>query len=220
METKQIGKFTIVNRNDWSDEFVLSEDDYRKCNFTENDRWLDVGGNIGAFGLKYHDRVELIASYEPDLSNYETLVENYRLNEITNAVAYPFALVGNDDEIRVLYVNKKKNKGMHSLVPVRGRDKVEIQCYSFNKALVENQINKIKLDCEGSEYELLMACDHLDQIDELIMEWHISLLKDNNGSKLQEVTEKLEAHNLKTQIVKQGFAWGNLVNLIIHATKN
>ena len=219
METQKVGKFTIVNRNDWSDKFVLSEDDYRKCNFTKADRWLDVGGNIGVFGLKYHDRVELIASYEPDLSNYETLVENYRLNEIRNAVAYPFALVGNDDEIRVLYVNKKKNKGMHSLVPVRGRDKVEIQCYNFNKALNLNQINKIKMDCEGSEYELLMACNYLDQIDEIIMEWHVSLLKDKNGLKLQEVTEKLEAHNLKVQIIKQAFAWGNLVNLIIHVTK-
>ena len=81
-------------------------------------------------------------------------------------------------------------------------------CYIYNKAIVGSNINdvlkktkanKLKIDIEGAEYEVLKAIKNWDQIDAIIFEWHKNFLKDNNNIKLKEI-EKIIKSNFKNTL--------------------
>ena len=110
------------------DSEIFLERDYDICNFSKDDVWLDAGGNIGAFGLKYSGIVNKIISYEPEPENYSLMCKHYKINGITNVECVNSALVENHDVSRKFYLNAKTNKGIHSFYVKRGRDKIDVKC--------------------------------------------------------------------------------------------
>jgi hypothetical protein len=98
------------------------------------------------------------------------------------------ALVGTNDVTRDFYINRLKNKGTHSFLVKRGRMKTIVKCENINDILKKYQINVIKMDVEGSEYELLNNMKFTN-IDELVFEYHFLVLK---HEKYFELIKKLE----------------------------
>jgi len=194
---------------------ILLEKDYDICNFSKNDIWLDAGGNIGAFGLKYNGLVNKIISYEPEPENFLLMCEHYGMNKVTNIECVNAALVENEDVSRTFYLNAKTNKGIHSFYVKRGRDKINVRCENFNEAVIKWNVNKIKMDIEGGEYDLLMNFEHWDKIDEIIYEWHRKHLKDFDNKKFDELVYfiKSKGFNVNHPPVKGNWA------TIVHATK-
>ena len=197
------------------DSEIYDEKDYDICNFKEKDRWLDAGGNIGAFGLKYHGRVDKIISYEPEAENYNLMCDHYKMNGITNIETVNAALVENDDKVRTFYLNKRTNKGIHSFYVKRGRDQVQVQCENFNDSIDKWNINKIKMDIEGGEYDLLMNFEHWDKIEEVIFEWHRKHLGDFENIRFNQLIDhiKSKGFNVSHPPVKGNWA------TIVHVTK-
>jgi FkbM family methyltransferase len=197
------------------DAEIYGEKDYDNCNFSKDDIWLDAGGNIGAFGLKYNDLVDQIISYEPEEDNYQIMSEHYRINNITNVECVQAALVENYDDTRTFYLNKKTNKGIHSFYVRRGRDKVDVKCENFNDAVLRWNVNKIKMDIEGGEYDLLMNFKHWDRIDEIVYEWHRKHLGDFENTRFNELAEHIrnQGFNVSHPPVKGNWA------TIVHVTK-
>jgi len=196
---QQVNKMRRVNyrgteinaREDTLDEYILTENGYDKCDFNENDTWLDAGGNIGVFVCKYAKKVFSVISFEPDKTNYELMIQNCKLNNITNHVLVNKALVDNDDKTRLFYLNMKKNKGSHSLYVTHGREEITVQCQNINEVIRRFDVNKLKIDTEGSEYELIKCID-FTKIDEIIYEHHFNILKDKDKSKYYELINILK----------------------------
>ena len=192
---KQIihNNINYLTREGTLDEFVIKEGDYEKrCSYTAKDVWLDAGGNIGVFVCKYANKVDEIITFEPDDENFDLLKKNIKLNDIKNYKAFKAALVGNKDKTRDFYLNTKKNKGTHSLMVTRGRDKITVKCQNIDEVIKKYGVNKIKMDVEGAEYELLTSMD-LDPIKEIVLEYHFNALKDHPGKeKYKEIITILE----------------------------
>jgi FkbM family methyltransferase len=184
------GKQFILRTDTW-DENVAKETCYKNINCTKDDIWLDIGGNIGIFPVYYGDRAKLIYSFEPDVQNLELMNKNLKLNHITNCIVYPEAVVWDDREETEFYLNTKKNKGAHSLFVTRGRNMIAVPCVNINQVLEDTKANKIKMDVEGAEYELIKAIENWDNITELIFEYHIAILKDSDGLKLGQLYKLL-----------------------------
>jgi FkbM family methyltransferase len=190
-------KLNMVIRENTLDQFVINESDYERCDFQKEDIWLDAGGNIGAFACKYAKKVKQIISYEPDLTNFTNLKANLILNEIENCLTFNDCIVENEDEKRKFYLNNKKNKGTHSLHVVRGREEVEVSCVNINKIISEFDINKIKMDVEGSEYDLLKVLN-FENIKEIILEYHFNVLRDiEHKTKYYELIDILKNNNFQ-----------------------
>lgn len=189
---------------DWSkrentlDEFIINEKDYDRCDFQKTDRWLDAGANIGAFAVKYANKVNSIYSFEPEEENCKLLIENCKKNNATNVYIHQQALVGNDDQTRSFYVNTKKNKGVHGFLAKRGRQEVIVECININDIIKMYGINKAKIDIEGSEYELMQVID-LEPLKEIIMEYHFLALKDKDKKKYFEIIHKLQHAGFNVQ---------------------
>jgi FkbM family methyltransferase len=156
-------------------EGIINKGYSRYLNLTKDDVWLDIGGHIGTFSIDTADKVKQIYTFEPVNDNFDLLERNVAENGVKNIKTFNKAIVGNDDEERTFYLDNAGNSGGHSLIAAQNPIKIKVECENINKVLYRNSVNKIKLDCEGAEYEILKAMD-FSKIDEMIMEFHFNLL--------------------------------------------
>lgn len=200
------------------DEYIAKENCYSNCEYKSTDIWLDLGGNIGMFPVTFADRVNLVVSFEPEVENCKLFVENIRLNGIKNCQLIQKAVVHDSSEQISFFINTKKNKGAHSTLVKRGRDEVIVPAVNINEVLEAIDPNKIKMDIEGGEYEIIKAVKDWSNIEELIFEYHISILRDSDGKKLQEIYEILGKHFTKIDGKKPSELGKNWI-IIIHCKK-
>ena len=158
-------------------EVILRKTYSQHLRLDKKDVWLDIGGHIGTFTIDIADQVKHVYTFEPNKENFGLLKRNVKENKVKNATIFNKALIENDDKERKFYLDKTNNTGGHSLLKSEW-SKTSYQlvcCENINAIIKKHRINKVKFDCEGSEYELIMAMD-LSKIDEMIFEYHFNLL--------------------------------------------
>ena len=178
-------------RPDTLDEYVFKEikSSYKYLDIGEGDIVLDIGANIGAFSKYALEKgAHRVYAYEPEPENYELLVIN------THPDFFPIgagqilrvrsAVVGTNETEIELYINSKKNKGLHMTRPVRGREGVTVRAENFGKILHNRQPNKVKIDVEGGEYGF-MPITFPDCVEKLVMELHFQYNKNWRGMAVQ-----------------------------------
>jgi FkbM family methyltransferase len=191
---KLIRNRNFVLRENTLDEYVAKENSYHNVSFSQEDIWLDVGGNIGVFPVNCFEKVSHIHTFEPDEANLDMLNKNLKLNNIQNCSVYNTAVVWDDRETTDFYINVKKNKGAHSMLVQHGREHITVPCTNINTVLSMLTPNKIKMDVEGVEYELIKAIKNWGGIEEFIFEYHIAILRDHAGTKLRELYDILSKY--------------------------
>jgi len=184
---KEIKGRQFMLRGNTMDEYVAKEGCYNHVNFEPSDVWLDIGANIGVFPVHHAHQVKEIYSFEPEGNNLYLLYENLQLNHIANCTVRAKAVVWDDRLTADFYINLKKNKGAHSMTPTRGRQLVQVPCVNINHLISRLKPNKIKIDIEGGEYELIKAIKDFSGIKEIVFEYHTTVLKDVTGVKLSEL---------------------------------
>lgn len=201
-----------------SDLDSFQENDYEVCHFTSTDRWLDVGSNVGSFGLKYHDRVERIVSVEADEENYLHMVQNYQLND-ADIVSIRGAVVGDNTTEIDFYPCSVHGTTMHSPLPIKGRQRVTVPAVNIDTLIEEHNINKLKVDIEGGEWEVLRGMTKWEPIQEIIFEFHKGLLKDKDDSMFNQMIELLRDKGFSNMTEKQLMMFSQHRMTVVHAWK-
>jgi FkbM family methyltransferase len=147
----------------------------------KNDVVIDVGAHLGFFAIKaaMYATNGVVYAIEPCTQLYELLKRNVAQNQVDNVEVEKIALAGTTGDTMLHY-----SMGVHpydiSLLSV-GRDdaKVEerISTVSLDDFFERHEIetcNFLKMDCEGSEYDILMNAGDaiLDSIERIACEWH------------------------------------------------
>lgn len=203
----------MITRENTLDDFIINEVKHylTKFNLTKEDSVLDLGGNIGAFANLVSPLVNKVFTYEPEKENFDMLYKNNFGNK--NVVCFNYAVVGNQDTTRTFYVNQKKNKGIHGFLAKKGRLEQTVKCCNINDIIHEYNINKVKMDIEGSEYELLKVMN-FENIKEMIIEYHFIYLKDKDKVKYNEIINILKNNfsivNYKEDTKK---AWTTIIHV-------
>jgi FkbM family methyltransferase len=152
---------------------------------------IDVGANVGISSLMFASQpwVSRIWAFEPFPPTVASFIANMALNpDLANKICIqPFGLCGTDAFIDVNYApDLKGSMSIHGLGHWRGKsqepkEKVRIEVKNASRALSQcvqlapGEKLCAKIDCEGSEYEILddlEASGWLKNIDVIIMEWH------------------------------------------------
>jgi FkbM family methyltransferase len=198
-------KFLI--RANTSDTFVLDEiykdGTYSKyIKDTKQDIWLDGGANIGAFSISISPFVKKIYAFEPEKENYKLLKKNKKLNKCKNIKIINKALVSHHLPHQTLYLDSENNKGKHSVYPTNTLDKCNVKAININKVLNKHSINKIKLDIEGLEYELITNINNWNNINEIIFEYHFDMI-DRPVGKYNELIQLLKSNGFKLTYKKK-----------------
>ena len=162
------------------DEYIFKEikSSYSCLDIQEGDIVLDVGANIGAFSKYALEKGALnVFAYEPEPENFDLLIANTSMIPSHKIFRFQCAVVGTNQTEVELYINSKKNKGLHMTREVRGRDSISVRAENFCKIIDKLKPNKIKIDVEGAEYGF-MPIEFPNFVDRIVMELHFQYNKE------------------------------------------
>jgi FkbM family methyltransferase len=184
-------------------EEVVGRRAYRKRGFMEvnpGDRWLDLGGNIGAFAVSAAAAGAEVRTYEPEPENAGLLRQNLALNGLQAEVVEAAVIQGGAKKQTLWLCKSQRNHYRHTLQPKKGWTGIWVQCLTLDEVLADGWGTAIKLDIEGAELEMLDAGRDWTGISKLVMEYHFDY--DRNISKFKERVRKLEAVGFEVRHAK------------------
>lgn len=138
---------------------------------------IDVGAHIGGFSgrarQKWTDNP--IYALEPHPINAQLFKKNARHNQWQKVHFFAKAITRQTQMIN-LYVDPENPAG-HTLLGQKDYKPLPVKGITLAELTKEQQIHQIgvlKLDCEGSEYDILthISLDLLKKIEFLLVEWH------------------------------------------------
>lgn len=152
---------------------------------------LDIGANFGGFVVYAADRYPnaKIEAYEPTMEQYVILDKNIELNKISDRVIAYHVGVWSSEGFKKLY--QYNGGGLNSLVYATIDElpllrTVEVYCLPLDFIIGVKTIDLLKIDCEGSEYEILYNCKKLSQIRRIVGEYHeFDYIASHNGITLE-----------------------------------
>lgn len=159
-----------------TDHYNLLLDDVKA-----SDILLDVGANIGIFTVLASKKVNKVIAVEPDPYNYKYLKKNIELNNIKNVI------ISNKAVSNYKGVTFISSKGSQSKLAEKG---IKINVTTIDELLNEHNIDidALKMDIEGSEYEALDG-KFLERCKRLMVEIHNDLY--------EEIYQRLEKHGFR-----------------------
>lgn len=156
---------------------------------------IDIGANIGGFSMAYHNVFDEILYFEANPETYKLTKEN--LKDYLNVKGYNLAVSNVSGKKLILMNHFNKHNGSVTCSPSiteEGHDEwVEVigetettSLEDIFKMINGRRINYLKLDCENSEYEILLNKD-LSNIDYIAMELHWQMGKEKYNELLEYV---------------------------------
>lgn len=180
----------------------------------ENPTIIDIGANVGFFTMfamsKYPDCT--LYAFEPVKANFEQLMQNRNLNKDKDIFCFNKAVCGHKGTITLNFDTSNSFTTSASIL-AQGKDTegVEVPCLSLADLFTENSIDfcdLLKLDCEGSEYDVLYNSpkDILNKIDQMAIEVHQGRGENENLASLRTFLEK-QGYSLLQFKDKQHMLW-------------
>ncbi len=178
--------------------------------FNSGDIVIDIGAHVGIVSIvlaKINPKI-IIHAFEPIPTNYNTLIENIKINNIKNIKPHNLAVTKDGRDI-LMIINNNNNTGgatqcLANMV-IANHDNHLVPSISIENVFKNFGINKCKLmkiDCEGSEHELFAEDGWLSRIEFMIGELHINRFLSNQNYSFENIYKKLEKYNIKHKFVE------------------
>lgn len=157
---------------------------------------IDIGSNIGVFALyAAHGSKNTVYAFEPSPLNLALLKENVRNNSLAGEIIVSNKGIASERGVLRMAADLGANSRVYRRgeEPGAGTETVDVKCVTLEDVFLANDIRTcdlMKIDCEGSEYDILYATpDHLfDRISEIRMEVD-DLDNNRNMEAMQEFLE-------------------------------
>lgn len=153
----------------------------------KNDVVVDIGANIGAFSVYAASKTQnTVYAIEPSLDNFQALNWNISSNRYKNIVPLNFAV--SDQSGEELFLNSVASQ--HRRVKKFAQDTTEgytavpsITLQDLMDSYQIEQIDFLKLDCEGAEEAILTSTSsrYLSRVRKIAMEFHDHLTQLNHN---------------------------------------
>jgi FkbM family methyltransferase len=171
----------VFYRPDSSDERCLTEVVDRHCyrsrkreiDVEEGEHWLDLGANIGAFGIYCYLRGGTAECWEPVQSCFALLERN--LGTLEGFELHQSAVTASKESKLLFYSGKQPNDYYRASIKPNRQPPVELK--NTHAARLQKHYDGIKIDIEGAEFELIEK-GLLPDCEKMVMEYHFS--KDRN----------------------------------------
>jgi FkbM family methyltransferase len=167
--------------------------------FAPGDVVVDVGGNLGVVSIyvaRKHRGVRAIL-YEPMPDSFRLCVRNIEANGVADRVTAVAKAVTSDGRPLTLAARRDFLGGAsahYDGARVAGPDHVQhtVDSVTLDRLFEEHAITRcklLKIDCEGSEHEILRAAHVLDRVDCLSGEFHINARLRAQGHSIEGLRE-------------------------------
>lgn len=121
---------------------------------------IEAGSHIGFHTVYIAQKSKKVYAFEPQLINYDRLVKNIELNELTNVTCYNIALHNKEAKMAIENIKKQKD------VDYGSRQSCSLMLYENSEADIEaktidsfnfEKIDFIKTDCENNDLNVLIG---------------------------------------------------------------
>lgn len=142
---------------------------------------LDIGAHIGAFAVYAAKKGAIVRAYEPNRENYEMLVAqaNHNPDIADRYFTHSLAVTGDGRDVVMIPCADEENTGggWTSRQDGEGTEQAGESTPSTTLDSIVSElpeVNFLKMDCEGAEYEILMQAsdETIHRIEKIAMEWH------------------------------------------------
>ena len=138
---------------------------------------IDIGANIGVYAIfaAAKSKNARVFAFEPAPQEFRALTENVQINHLEKKIiASPLAITGKN-ETKKLFLNGGPHNSFYDHwenVP-----SAQVQCASLESVFKKDGISRcdmLKMDCEGSEFEILQSTPQaiFEKISAIRMEYH------------------------------------------------
>jgi FkbM family methyltransferase len=205
--TRKIENFLI---EDMYNSMSAHEDDIiEHFSPKQGDIVVDIGAAFGFYTIISSKRVDIngkVLAIEAHPSNFEMLNRNIKLNQLTNVIPLNYAVFSKETKIKLYLpagdIFTKYNTIMSNWVWVKPEDKfVEVNANTLDNLLQQiiiKQVNWIKIDVEGAEFEVLKeahnlllnsnpvlnTCLYIQQKDKTSVKKSMTIMGDDNSDAL------------------------------------
>lgn len=203
-----------INKDDFINLTVREEEIIERFQPRRGDIVVDIGAHIGRYTFIAAKRVSLngrVIAVEANPANFEMLNRNIKLNQLTNVTSLNCAVYSLETKIRLYLAGEELSQTIYNtIMPERangGKEKfVEIDANTLDN-LVQMQgiseVNWIKIDVEGAEYEVLKGATKIISSSKdisLLIEVHN--LSGSNTTLYEPITQLLNKYNFKIEFEK------------------
>ena len=148
-----------------------------------NEKWMDCGGNVGAFALLACKLGAEVTVYEPDPFNVDMIRRNLRLNGF-EATVKQAALVHDDRKSVTLFIGNNSQVWRNSIVRKWNNKGIKVPCLNFDDEA--KGFDGCKMDIEGAEMPILE--NTAATFKKLVYEWSFDI--DPSLTRLWSVIDK------------------------------
>lgn len=171
---------------------TLVENTYRLLPDHIKDRpVIDIGANIGCFALMALSYgATSVLAVEPVSSAFEHLRNNITRSKYTNVRAIKFAVTDKNEDYAKISLQRQTE--LNGLYQTTGDDFEIMETITLNKLLTKIDTSKndvfLKIDCEGSEYDILLnaSAEDMFKVDTILLEIHAELHPIHKGFDILE----------------------------------
>lgn len=166
--------------------WLIEEYSSPRFDLHESDIVVDIGAHIGLFALfasQFCKRGKIYC-FEPVKENYEILLSNISMNQLSNVSAFNMAVTDKTSSVRIFLNNDESGHSMYE----QNSTSIEAQSTTLKSILDDNNIHScdfVKMDCEGAEYDIIKTLpqEYFNRIKKMIIEYHMA---NNKPELLQE----------------------------------
>src|SRR5829696_10214255 len=200
-----------INKNDLINMTIREDEIIERFTPKEGDVVIDIGAHMGRYTIISSKRVGAngkVVAIEANPSNFEMLNRNIKLNRLENIRTLNYAAFSKETKLKLYLpagdIFTKYNTIMSNWVWVKPEDKfVEVNANTLDNILQQTgikQVNWIKIDVEGAEFEVLKGAHNL-----LLNSKNIVLLMEVHGSPNDyrlKLEEFIRSYNFKIDFEK------------------
>jgi FkbM family methyltransferase len=193
-------------------DLVFVKNEYNLDNFNSADIVMDVGSHIGSFATAAATRgSRRVHCYEVNPENRSLL----KMNVADICIVENYGLWRSDIFEPELKYNKSSDKFNTGGGGIDSKGEFEVEVLPFDFEVIRllhrykaNKIRFLKLDCEGSEFPILLTSRYLSLIDEIRGEYHLGYRHKGNellGRSqfyLEDISSALEKAGFKVEFVE------------------
>jgi FkbM family methyltransferase len=201
---------------------IVTNNDYILENFVNNSNkhFIDIGANCGVATiiLAKQNPLSIIYSFEPDRQLFKVLQNNIIKNNLTNVKAFNMAVSKYGVNKLTLCLDPRYSGGNTTYSNIdtfktfhnnSNISSYEVNCISLDEVINENNITEIellKIDCEGAEYDILYTSAFLRNkcIKNMVGEFHnlkYNTLVEETGENLIEYCKPFIKNILKVSVL-------------------
>jgi len=189
IETVEVDGLLFYCRKGTSDKKAIKEVVERKAYFKKDfsiqpgEKWLDFGGNIGAFTVLAASMGAKVDVFECDPLSCMMIEDNLKLNNL-NANIHQKAVTIKNGHAH-MSISKTGQFWRNSLIRNWGGGLIKVQTVDFRDYLTPEHC--VKMDIEGSEMEVIENWPF--QTKKLVFEWSFDM--DDNIDRYRAAVQKL-----------------------------